>query len=177
MAHEVWRNVVGFEGDYIVSNLGNVMSLPRTANHVSGSRISVGKTLKPNKLRSGYLQVTLCVNGKRYQRLVHRLVAEAFILNPDNLPQVNHINFDRTCNVVDNLEWCTASENTTHSEQAGRIVHVSKRILRSDGVVFDSIAAAARAINVHPSTISVALNTEAKRKDSRTAGGYTFKFV
>ena len=177
MAQEVWRYVVGFEGHYIVSNMGNVMSLPRRANHMSGTRVSVGKVLKPNKIWNGYLQVTLCVDGERHHRLVHRLVAEAFIPNPNNMEQVNHINFDRADNRLENLEWCTASENTLHSERAGRLHHESKRIVRSDGAIFDSIADAAKATGVHPSTISVALNTIAQRKPYRTAGGYTFKFA
>lgn len=177
MAQELWRDVVGFEGYYIVSNMGNVMSLPRRANHVSGTRISFGRILKPNKIWNGYLQVTLCVDGKRYQRLIHRLVAEAFIPNPSNLPQVNHRDFDRANNAANNLEWCTAGENTSYSERAGRLHHESKRIIRSDGEVFESIAAAAQAMNIDPSTISVALNTTAQRKSKRTAGGYTFEFA
>lgn len=177
MSDERWLNVVGFEGCYIVSDRGRVMSLPRRANHISGTRVSYGKVLRPSTIHNGYNIVTLCKNGKRYSRLVHRLVAEAFIQNPDNLPQVNHKNFDRKCNNVENLEWCTGSENSSYSESAGRLLHNSKRIIRDDGIIFGSVAQAARELNIDPSTVSVALCKTKKDGSPCTAGGHTFRYV
>ena len=174
---EVWRDVVGFEGDYIVSNLGHVMSLPRRANHVYGSRISEGRILAPSIVNGGYLVVAMCKDGARTTRLVHRLVAEAFIPNPNHLEQVNHKNFDRQCNTVDNLEWCTASENALYSERAGRLHHGNKPIIRDDGEMFDSIAEAARAMGIDSTTIVVALTRTRADGGLRTAGGHTFRYA
>ena len=177
MAQELWRNVVGYEGLYMVSNLGNVMSLPRRANHIGGSRLSEGRMLRPSMVHNGYQIVTLCKDGTRTSRLVHRLVAEAFIPNPDNLPQVNHKNFDRVCNTVDNLEWCTASENTKYSESAGRLHHQGKRVVRDDGKVYDSIADAARDCGVDRSCVTVAIRNKGKSGKPRTAGGHSFEYL
>lgn len=91
--------------NYVVSNSGEIFSLKRN------------KTLKPYKTSKGYLQVRL-EGGKAFH--VHRLVAEAFIPNPDNLPQVNHINEDKTDNRVENLEWCNQSQNMQHGTGSER---------------------------------------------------------
>ena len=101
---EIWRDVEGYGGKYQVSNLARVRSLYR------------GKTklLKPDTIHTGYLRVTLCKDGKTKYPFVHRLVAQAFIPNPDNKPQVNHIDGDKTNNYVSNLEWVTAAENIHH---------------------------------------------------------------
>ncbi len=105
---EIWKDVVGYEGLYQVSNLGNVKSL------------NWGKTGKSKNLwlkphTKGYLQVELAKNGIKHFYLVHRLVAEAFIQNPFNFPVINHIDEDKTNNSVSNLEWCTKSYNTRYS--------------------------------------------------------------
>ena len=101
MENEIWRDIPGFER-YQVSSLGRVKSLRKTVTIMSPSK------------SSRYCQVTLYKNGKRHYRKVHRLVAEAFIPNPDNLPCVNHKNEDKTDNRVDNLEWCDAKYNNNY---------------------------------------------------------------
>ena len=103
--NEIWKPIVGYEGLYEVSNLGNVRSL----NYNGTGEI---KIMKPGISKNGYLQVLLYINGKRKMYKVHRLVAQAFIPNPDNKPQINHKSEDKTLNTVDNLEWTTAKENT-----------------------------------------------------------------
>lgn len=112
---EEWRWVPGYEGLYIVSDHGNVMSVPRT---VHGDRLVknvAGVKLSKCKHSSGYQQVVLYRNAHSDLALVHRIVAEAFIPNPDGKPCVNHINGDKTDNRVENLEWVTHKENSHHA--------------------------------------------------------------
>ena len=107
---EIWKDVVGYEGLYKVSNLGNVFSIPRQGTHSKEKYF-----LKKNKDRKGYLHVTLFKKCKSFNTGVHRLVAEAFIPNPKNKPQVNHIDGNKENNCVNNLEWVTNEENMQHS--------------------------------------------------------------
>lgn len=109
---EIWKDVVGYEGMYEVSNKGRVRSLDR--KDIRGRRVK-GKYLKYKKTSRGYLSLQLC--GK--DCLIHRLVAKAFIPNPENKPQVNHIDGDKSNNNVENLEWCTSSENNKHRYRYG----------------------------------------------------------
>ena len=116
-----WRDVAGYEGLYQVNELGEVRSL---AHSVIGSYGKLhpypGKVLKPTKDRKGYLYVDLSKQGKRQKYKVHRLVATAFIPNPHNYPQVNHIDHVVDNNNVDNLEWCTDEYNQAHKARQGR---------------------------------------------------------
>lgn len=98
--NEQWKPVEGYEGLYEISNLGRVKSL--NYNHTGKERI-----LKPIKNIWGYLQVNLCRNGKVKRFFVHRLVASAFLPNPEGFEQVNHIDENKTNNVVSNIEWCS----------------------------------------------------------------------
>lgn len=104
---EVWRWVDGYEGLYMVSQFGRVMSVPK--HNVRGRVLAVKKST------GGYLQVCLSKDNKKKYVAVHRIVASAFIANPQNKPQVNHKDGCRTNNHASNLEWVTASENNTHS--------------------------------------------------------------
>ena len=103
----VMRDIKGFEGKYSIDKEGNVYSHPR----YSARR---GKFLTPRNV-SGYEQVVLYKSNKRYTHLVHRLVADAYIPNPQNKEQVNHIDGDKGNNALNNLEWCTRSENQLHA--------------------------------------------------------------
>ena len=112
MIKEYWKPVVGYEGLYMVSNWGRVKSFDRWVKSRNGSvRFCKGRILKPLTSSSGYLYVNLYKNNIKKEYLVHRLVAEAFIDNPDNLFQVNHRDENKLNNNVDNLEWCDAKYN------------------------------------------------------------------
>lgn len=103
---EVWKDVVGYEGLYQVSNLGRVRSFERKGTF---TKIKVQETVK-----GGYKRVNLYKNGRLKKMLVHRLVAEAFLGTPDKDMQVNHINGIVDDNRLENLEWVTVKENANH---------------------------------------------------------------
>lgn len=104
---EQWKPIDGFEGFYAVSNLGRVKSLGNDKSRKE-------KIMKPQKDRNGYLLVGLCRNGKYKHFLVHRLVAIAFLPNPEGLPEVNHKDEDKTNNCVNNLEWASRWYNMNY---------------------------------------------------------------
>lgn len=111
---EIWKDIQGYEGLYQVSNLGRVKSLGRFIESRLKGVDKVWKAeriLKTCKRTNGYIGVGLRKNGKGKNFNIHRLVAIAFIPNPDNLPQIDHINADKTNNNVNNLRWVTAKEN------------------------------------------------------------------
>ena len=115
---EIWKDKKDYEGHYQVSNFGRVKS------------IKFGKEIiLKQSIRHGYYYVGLLKNGKHKNYLVHRLVAEAFLENPDNLPQVNHKDENKQNNVVSNLEWCTHEYNNTYGT---RIERCSKPVLQFD---------------------------------------------
>ena len=107
---EVWKDIPGYEGLYQVSNRGNVRSL-----NWNGTKTTKNINQKPHK--NGYRQVLLSKDGVRKMFTVHRLVALVFIPNPNELPQINHIDEDKTNNDVSNLEWCSAQYNVRYSIQ------------------------------------------------------------
>lgn len=109
MKKEIWKDIKGYEGLYKISNYGNVFSVKRN------------KLLKTTIHHYGYVVISLNKNNAGRMFSVHRLVAEAFIPNPDNLPQVNHIDEDKTNNTVANLEWCTAGYNTNYGTRNKKV--------------------------------------------------------
>jgi len=121
---EIWKDVKGYEGFYEVSNMGNVRSLDRIEKFMRCGKITrrkkKGRILIPVK-RDEYLGVCLSKRKTRKSYLIHRLVAEAFLPNPYDLPQVNHKDEDKNNNAVYNLEWCTAKFNDNYGNRNERI--------------------------------------------------------
>ena len=113
-ANEIWKDIAGYEGRYQVSNLGRVKSLSRVT-HFNGRVRTEPERIMAFSYRVGYPTVNLRKDGSRCSKQVHRLVAEAFIPNPNNYPIVNHKDFIQTNNAVSNLEWCTQGHNVRWS--------------------------------------------------------------
>lgn len=147
---EEWKDVKGYEGKYQVSNLGNVRSL----NYRNTGEIRI---LKPRKNKEGYFDVKLSDEHRGVKTYrVHRLVAEAFIPNPNNHPCVNHIDETRDNNNLDNLEWCTFKHNSNHGTLPQRLRKKNCKKIRcvNTGEIFDGTKEAGEWANVHFSAIS-----------------------
>jgi len=124
MEQEIWKNITGYEGLYQISNLGRVKSLARIVPRKSRSHGTYNLTVKEKILTvflvdNQYYRVALSKNGIEKKLRIHQLIARAFIPNPLNKPQVNHINGIKTDNKIENLEWCTFQENMTHAKNQG----------------------------------------------------------
>lgn len=184
MGIPIWKGVKGYEGLYEVSDTGLVKSLFRYK-----------KILKPNKMNTGYLSVELFKNGTSKRMSIHRLVAEAFIPNPNNYPQVNHKDENKQNNNVENLEWCTAKYNLNYNN--GQILRHSKidysteerkKIARKNG------KAAKKAIiqfskeneyiaeyeNIKQASVKLKINashiSETCKGKRKSAGGYVWRY-
>ncbi len=118
---EIWKPVKNYESYYEVSNLGRVRGLCRNTTNNFGTFKSKGAILKGCESMNGYTKYTLSVNGKQKTLVGHRIVAEAFLDNPDNKPMVNHKNGIKSDNRLCNLEWVTDSENIRHAIDTGLI--------------------------------------------------------
>ena len=114
LPNEFWKYVPNTESRYLISNQGRLLTL----KFKGSNKPSI---MRPATNKKGYLHTLIVCDGKLKPVTLHRLVAQTWIDNPLSKPQVNHINFIRTDNRVENLEWCTAKENTLHSYNSGRI--------------------------------------------------------
>lgn len=129
---EIWRDIPGYKGYYQASSIGRVKSLDRPSSNPI-NKTEKGIVLKPS-IKRGYDSYVLQKDGKRKYLSCHRIVAITFIPNPNNLPQVNHINGVKADNNVDNLEWCTAKHNINHAWDTG-LSHSKKGSLHHNSIL------------------------------------------
>lgn len=178
---EIWKPVSGYEGFYEVSDCGRVRSVERTVRSSRGNatKRSPSKILKQVLLKSGYLTVELCKYGIRKKKLVHRLVAESFLDNPNNLPQVNHKDENKSNNVIDNLEWCSLVYNNNYgtiNERRGK--SIAKAKCKPVAQIKDGLV-----IKVFPSTISARHIADPSHIGAcalgkrLSAGGYLWQYI
>ena len=123
---EIWKDIKGYEKLYQVSNLGNVRRIKFINNRTQKDKIKMLKLIKDKK---GYLKINLWKNNKSKMFLVHRIVAETFILNPNNLPQVNHKDENKSNNCVENLEWCSQRYNNNYGN---RLNNIRKKLMEKN---------------------------------------------
>lgn len=125
MIQEIWLPIKDYESHYEISNMGRIRSIGRIIlrSNKKGILPKKGIILKQKINAEGYCIILLYKNTKRKKFFLHRLVANAFILNPDNKPYINHKNAVKTDNKVDNLEWCTPMENSTHYYRSVNPLH------------------------------------------------------
>lgn len=173
--YETWKPIIGFE-DYEVSDCGRVRSFRR--KNFQGVIMRKGISSK------GYETISLYKDGKQYLKLVHRLVAEAFIPNPFNKETVNHIDCNKTNNHVSNLEWMSKSENIRHAYDNGLNENVKKRLAEGrskthppvrvieTGKVYQSQRELSKELGLCEQCVSRCL-----RGGSKSAGGYHFEYV
>lgn len=179
---EVWKDVVGYEGYYQVSNLGRVRSLDRELPHSRNSTyIKRGRVLKPIYGGDNYQMVCLRVNNKPKNQYIHRLVATTFIGKPQGNMEVNHKDGDKKNNKVSNLEWVTSSENTRHAYKNGLLnsKHARKKVIGTniktgEKLIFNSITEAADYAGVSLSSVSGCLRG---RNGAVKSGGHTWKYA
>lgn len=167
---EIWKDVVGYEGLYQVSNLGRVKSIDRVIKHKNGKILKHKEKIKAlTKDRKGYLKVFISKNCKHKNLRVHRLVAQAFIPNPHNLSQVNHKDEDKNNNCVDNLEWCECQYNVDYS--------LSKKVCQYDMngkllKIWKSIIDASRNLQIPDDNIGKCCKGKYKQ-----SGGYVWRYA
>ena len=160
MGKEIWKDVLGYEGIYQVSNFGKVVSLPRVWVSGNGVLRKHGGCVLSQNIGRGYFRVKLSKDGIKEIISVHRLVAKAFIENNNNLETVNHKDGNKLNNNADNLEWMTSGDNTRHAHEKGltkqgKEHQWAKIVLDTQtGVFYETLNEAAESKNINVSTLS-----------------------
>ena len=182
---EIWKDIENYEGKYQVSDLGRVRSLERDIYYQNGTIHHLKEKMLVQRIdKYGYMRVNLYLNGKIKTILTHRLVAEAFIPNPENKPQINHRDEVKTNNVVENLEWCSAQENVNYGTRTARAVqnhkypklgnHPKAKAIFCEELnkEFDCITSAGKELGVNINCIVGACKGKLK-----TAGGFHWRYA
>ncbi|MBM6615610.1 NUMOD4 motif-containing HNH endonuclease [Desemzia sp. RIT804] len=174
---EYWKDVIDYEGYYQVSNLGNVRSSDRKIPWKNSFRNLSGSMQRLIEHKSGYIRVGLNKDGKRKYHTLHRLVAKAFVENPENKPEVNHIDGNKGNNIYENLEWVTRSENIKHAVDNNLMTHLKensnklkKAIVKTDLsngelILYESLSEANEKEGISKSYLSQILNGQRNQLD------------
>lgn len=169
---EQWRDIKGYENLYQISNFGRIKSSER---YDSMGRKVTEKIRKQKLNNRGYSQICLNKNGNKKYFLVHRLVAEAFILNPNNLPQVNHIDENNHNNSASNLEWCNNDYNAHYGGRIERCAIKHRKpvetIINGKNILFKSHTEAEETLNLRRGAVSASI------RDNKSVKGFYFKTV
>lgn len=179
MKKEIWKDIKGYEGLYQVSSYGRVRSVDRVTNYANGEkRLYKGRILRTANNTVGYFFCVLCKNGQTKKKYIHRLVAETFLPNPNNLPEVNHKDENKASNFVSNLEFCSRSYNVNYGTA------IQRRAEKRSRPVLQLDVNTGRVISEYPSLIETGKQTgfsqgnismccNGKRK---TAYGYKWQY-
>ena len=177
---EVWKDVVGYEGLYQVSNHGKVKSLEHFVPTKNGAVRNSPSKIRINCFDGNYYHVILYRQNKRKVALVHRLVAEAFIPNPNNLPQVNHKDGNKLNNNVTNLEWCSEQDNMLHAFATGLNTPHITHYRGVKAFLFDSGAFVGEYTSQHEAADILGLNVahicSVLQGRYKQTGGYYFEY-
>lgn len=171
---EIWKDIVGYEGLYQISNLGRIKSLSRFCKYSSGKTRKVNeRIMKFDISKLGYFRVHLSKNGIDKKILVHRLVAQAFIPNPKNYPIINHKDENPSNNKVNNLEWCNVEYNNTYGNKIKKLYKEIIQLNKNGEIIkcYPNTVQASKETGIVRCTITNCLNGRTK-----TAGGYIWKF-
>lgn len=177
LENEIWKDIKGYEGKYQISSIGRIKSLGRWVKH-KGWRFEEERMLNQYMSQTGYFYVALSKDSIQKKYKVHRLVAEAFLENPDNLPVINHKNEVKTDNRVENLEFCSVKYNTNYgSGRAKMILKIKKPVVQldlNDNVLkrWDSLKDITDVLGYNKACIS-----ECCHQKQQTAYGYKWKFA
>lgn len=172
---EHWKDIIGYEGLYQVSDRGRVKSLSK---YDRLGRFHSERILSMCDNGKGYLVVNLKVNGSQRMRTVHSLVATAFLPNVENKPCVNHKDGNKRNNSAENLEWVTFSENTIHAVENGLITNFGRKrvVCVETGLVFNSVKEAGEWVGIKCGASRIA-NCCYGRRGAKTCGGYHWRYV
>lgn len=180
---ELWKDIDGYEGIYQVSNMGRIRSLDRKvpSHHNCVVRVK-GQIITPTRCTNGYYEAHLSANGKRKVFLLHRVVAKAFIPNPNGLPEVNHKDENIQNNCVENLEWCDSKYNANYGTRNRRCYEGNKKhfkpVLQFDKITgefikrWDCIEDAARELDIFDCQI-----TRVCKGKNKSAGGFVWQYA
>lgn len=172
----MWKDIKNFEGLYQVNDHGDIKSIERTKTNNAGTQRIEERILKQRRDKDGYLAVCLSKEGKHYGRRVNRLVAEAFIPNPECLPVVNHKDENKQNNEADNLEWCTVRYNTCYGDGLRKMAAKQGRpviqVLNGNIIgEYYSTGNASKETGIPQGNIY-----KARAGERRIAGGYEWRF-
>ena len=180
MVKEIWKDVVGYEGLYKVSNTGKIYAKQRMIKRKTRWGNEAYCMIEEHKIsffkkQNGYLSTNLFKNGEQHKCYIHRIVAEAFIENPQNKDEVNHKDFNKENNNVENLEWCSRAENHKHALEKYKSFSNGKKIICIEtGEVYKNSIEAGKKTCISPANIRMAISEKTK---NHSAGGYHWKQI